>query len=451
MQTALGRPELETEVERLWNCIEDEAVLQCVADFGLDGRGRLVLADRELHSSWRAETTRRLPGRSDRSIHARWWSLQETRWWRGQATPLRQPETTPWIAPSPPTHWSADTSFSGGLNGGHHPGWKPVWVVSMVVPANWRPGRRMATTLQGGVRVIITPPDDAIPGMALKCRVPASDPASMTEPSPRIYLRDAESTPESSSASSRRTKLSRSAEWGQLHPSSSKTTDLSVRNYPIPSARCSVRSRSGTMERPARAFDAAKQGAGARARAVAAMEKSAEVAPAGKNAKLVALSAQAIAEDRGADEGALCGARHVRQLLPARACPTCGLARSYSQHSLPSICTDCLRAVRVQARCRAVPGVRHPLLKPKVARDQIAPAHDTAVISPWPAQADDSQRAQNESAGPVAYGAPQAKRQRSEASPGTAGGLLRGKHMKAFQDWEKAKRLSAIRHLPRPM
>ena len=126
------------------------------------------------------------------------------------------------------------------------------------------------------------------------------------------------------------------------------------------------------------------------------------------------------------------------RVLAARACPTCGLSRSYSMHSLPSMCADCLRAARVQARCRAVPGVRHPLLKPKAVstpglnvagRACDAAARDAAR----PVEANDPRRAQSASARhSSASGAPQTKRQRSEASPGTAGGLLRGKHMKTF-------------------
>ena len=50
---------------------------------------------------------------------------------------------------------------------------------------------KMATTLKNGRRVIITPPDDAKPGMPLKCKVPAIEaeaPASANPPAPAAKM-----------------------------------------------------------------------------------------------------------------------------------------------------------------------------------------------------------------------------------------------------------------------
>ena len=444
MKAGVSHAELETEA--LWTSLEDEAVLQCVAEFGLSRFG-----SSRNSSSW-AATARRLPGRSDRSIRNRWLTLQDPRLRGGRPPPPHDPEPAPRIAPSPPTHGPADgnlkpTSFDGGLNGGHRPGWQPVWVVSLVVPANWLPGRKLAVTLEDGGRLVITPPDDATPGMPLKFQVPASDSASMRGASPatRTYSREAEATTPPSSASNWGAERPQSVELGPKSQLSDITTGLSTRNslrlpkrdaYYRDAVLSSVRSPpAGTLERHGGAFRA-KQDARARARTLPAMEKSKEAQAAllGQNSKLFALSARAIAGDRDT----LCGGGHVPRVLAARACPTCGLNRSYSMHSLPSMCADCLRAARVQARCRAVPGVRHPLLKPKAVstpglnvagRACDAAARDAAR----PVEANDPRRAQSASARhSSASGAPQTKRQRSEASPGTAGGLLRGKHMKTF-------------------
>ena len=53
----------------------------------------------------------------------------------------------------------------------------------MVIPADWQPGVKLATTLENGQRVIITPPDGAKPGMSLEFNVPASKPKA-EEPRP---------------------------------------------------------------------------------------------------------------------------------------------------------------------------------------------------------------------------------------------------------------------------
>ena len=450
-----GAPHAELETEASWTRTEDEAVLQCVAKFGLSS---CTEDEAVLHCA------ARLPGRSEHSIRNRWLTLQDLRSRAGHLPPPHHLEPAPWIAPSPPTHWPADghlmpTSFDGaGLNGGHHPSWQPVWVVSMVVPADWRPGRKLAMTLVDGGRVIITPPDDATPGMPLKCHVPASGPASMRAASPATYSREAEA---------RTLPFSASSAWGaerpqlvelgpKSHLSNSETAGLE-RNCSLDRGRSpkrdahhrdpvlsSVRSPPGILERPGGAFRATR-GAGARARTLPAMEKSKAAALLGRNAKLVALSARAIAGDRDA----LCGAGHVPQVLPTRACPTCGLNRSCSMHSLQSMCTNCLKAARVQASAwrapsgstgrapvevlpLAVPGVRHPLLKPKAVStlglDVAGRARDAAVPMPWPVGADDPRRAQGAVARhySASSGAPQTKRQRSEASPGTAGGRSRG-------------------------
>ena len=409
-----ARPaELEAEL-KAWTRDEDVVIWQRWSELGPDLRKRSCFT-----SSWWADTARRLPGRTYHSIHARWSVLQQDAA-HGYDTNARGP-------PPPPVHWPTDTellrnSFNGGLNGGDMAtmlGWQPVWVVSMVVPANWRPGRKLATTLKGGVRVIITPPDDATPGMPIKCQVPVpaseiqggerSSTPSLSPGAAPIYLREAvEAKPGPSSSN-----------WGaeRFWPAESRKSHLKNSAQSIkPSVRWRVRPQPGTLvqERPAGAFDPVERGAVGRA--IAATGKSEEAAFLGRNSKLAALAAMAVAKDRGANGGALCGSsRHVQRLLLARPCPTCDLAQPYSQHSFPSVCTGCLRAL--QPLVHAVPGKHPPRLKPRVVRDQIAPALAAAAIAAWKVEADADE-------------APEAKKQRSEASPGTVGGLLRGKHRK---------------------
>ena len=40
--------------------------------------------------------------------------------------------------------------------------------LEVVIPADWKDGVKLATTLENGQRVIITPPDGAKPGMSLE-------------------------------------------------------------------------------------------------------------------------------------------------------------------------------------------------------------------------------------------------------------------------------------------
>lgn len=286
-----------------WTREEDELVWQCAEM----RHGRL-------------ETARLLPGRSDDAIQKRWWKLQDIAAHARVQAPTRPPPRAH-AAPAPRT--PANELLV------------PTWVVSLVIPANWKPGMKMATTLKNGRRVIITPPDDAKPGMPLKCKVPATEadaPASADAPA----------------------------------PAAKRVEEVKPRR--------------------AEEFDTATKGTGACAGTVAAREQSEEVAPFGRNSgKLAALSARAIAEDQGPRD-TLCGARQVRRLPLARPCPACGLTLSRSTLSLPSLCTDCLRAL--QPKVLAVPGVRHPL---------------------WPDEADRDE-------------APRTKWRRSEASPGTGSG-----------------------------
>eukprot|EP00964_Phaeocystis_antarctica_P141524 scaffold106588_cov63-Phaeocystis_antarctica.AAC.3 len=46
--------------------------------------------------------------------------------------------------------------------------------LEVVIPADWTNGVKLATTMENGQRVIITPPDGAKPGMSLEFNVPAS-------------------------------------------------------------------------------------------------------------------------------------------------------------------------------------------------------------------------------------------------------------------------------------
>lgn len=46
--------------------------------------------------------------------------------------------------------------------------------LEVVIPADWKDGVKLATTLESGQRVIITPPDGSKPGMTLEFNVPAS-------------------------------------------------------------------------------------------------------------------------------------------------------------------------------------------------------------------------------------------------------------------------------------
>lgn len=287
-----------------WTREEDELVWQCAEM----GHGRL-------------ETARLLPGRSDDAIQKRWWKLQDIAAHARVQAPTRPPPRAH-AAPAPRT--PANELLV------------PTWVVSLVVPANWKPGMKMATTLKNGRRVIITPPDDAKPGMPLKCKVPATEadaPASADAPAPAAKM----------------------------------VEEVKAR-------------RAG-------AFDTATEGTGACAGDGAAREQSEELAPFGRNSgKLAALSARAIAEEHRGPGDSLCGARQVRRLPLARPCPACGLTLSRSTLSLPSLCADCLRALR--PKVFSVPGVRHPL---------------------WPDEADRDE-------------APRTKWRRSEASPGMGGG-----------------------------
>lgn len=45
-------------------------------------------------------------------------------------------------------------------------------VREVIVPEGWRPGVRLATRLESGARLLISPPSDAAPGMALEFDVP---------------------------------------------------------------------------------------------------------------------------------------------------------------------------------------------------------------------------------------------------------------------------------------
>ena len=268
-----------------WTREEDELVWQCAEM----GHGRL-------------ETARLLPGRSDDAIQKRWWKLQDIAAHARVQAPTRPPPRAH-AAPAPRT--PANELLV------------PTWVVSLVIPANWKPGMKMATTLKNGRRVIITPPDDAKPGMPLKCKVPATEadaPASADAPAPAAKMVE------------------------EVRP------------------------------RRAGAFDTATKGTGACASEVAAREQSEELAPFGRNSgKLAALSARAISEDRGPRD-TLCGARQVRRLPLARPCPACGLTLSRSTLSLTSLCADCLRAV--QPKVLSVPAVRHPLWPDEADRDE---------------------------------------------------------------------------------
>ena len=331
---------------KAWTRVEDEVISVCTKL----GHGKL-------------EADRRLPGRSDDAIQNRWSRLQAP-------THLRGPQLLP------------QTPANDLL--------VPTWVVSLVIPANWRPGMKMATTLKNGRRVIITPPNDAKPGMPLKCKVlatAADTPTSTQAPAPvaktvevdtpRPWNRGAEEVQE--------------AKGRHSHLSSSNATGASLK---VKSSGC-LGDRSNA--RHTGAFNTATKGAGPCATTIAAQEQSEEAALLQRNnAKLAALSARAIGitEVRGS-LGALCDPRQVRRLLLARACPACRLALPRSTLPLPSLCTDCLRAL--QPNVLAVPSVRHPLVRPK-------------GMPAWPVEADEDE-------------APQTKRLRSEAPPETRGGL----------------------------
>ena len=259
-----------------WTREEDELVRQCAEM----GHGR-------------HETARLLPGRSDDAIQKRWWKLQDIAAHARVQAPTRPPPRAH-AAPAPRTPANHDLLV-------------PTWVVSLVIPANWKPGMKMATTLKNGRRVIITPPDDAKPGMPLKCKVPAIEaeaPASANPPAPAAKM----------------------------------VEDVKPRR------------------------------AGAVAGDVAARQQSKELAPFGRNSgKLAALAARAIAEDRGPRD-TLCGARQLRRFPLARPCPACGLTMSPSTLSLPGLCADCVRAL--QPKVLSVPGVRGPFWLDEVDRDE---------------------------------------------------------------------------------
>jgi len=48
----------------------------------------------------------------------------------------------------------------------------------VIVPASWRPGVRLVTTLDDGVKLVITPPSNCTPGMAVEFDVPLRDKAA---------------------------------------------------------------------------------------------------------------------------------------------------------------------------------------------------------------------------------------------------------------------------------